>query len=668
MRHDRTRRQAGRRQRLRGVAVALAVQVARRGIAAIARADVVVRPRHGAIRRHRHLIGVLQGQRARGIADADLEGALRHHPVVRRGVPVGEGARVQGEADRLRLPDRQRDLLEALELPGRLARAGRESDVELRHVRSRSRAGILDRGRHRHIAIEGARPRRDREVTKAEIRIREAIAEGEERRQVIGVVVAIADIQTFGVRRLVVDAGILRRGVGRYLAAAGREGHGQLARGIHVAEQHRRDGVAVFLPRIPGLHDALHLAEPRHQDGRASVEHHDGVRVGLGDRLDQLVLLIRQAEAAAIRSLGFDVVGEDDRDAGLRRQLRRLRDQRGRAGILPAQVHLAEAAILIVVDLDGDGPSGGEAHGARLRVRRLIAPVVADLGAVDQQLAAVVAGEREGIAAGRGRRQRPSPSGRPLRRVHAAGGRIAVVVEVDGGVVARQDRRAVERHVVVILPAEPIAAARSRLQRRGGYDRQRTTGTHALGVLDVHAAAGTRGDALQGGDDGRRVHVRAAATGIHRRGRRVGPDHRDGANSARAKRQDARRVLQQHRPLLGGLGGELIVRRRGDVTARRAGSGVIEEAVGEHRAQDAMGHRVDSLDPHLAVLNCRLQRVPEIRLIGHLHIESRRRRLQRGVRRAPVRHHETRKGPLALEHVVQDIRLLAGIDVVDPIV
>src|SRR5206468_1659090 len=101
----------------------------------------------------------------------------------------------------------------------------------------------------------------------AERGVRETEAEREERLDVLRVVPAVADLEALRIRRVrdalrVVHAGeLLRRLRGQVLHRL-RERLRQLRRRVHVAEQERREGVAILLARIPGLENGLHPVEP----------------------------------------------------------------------------------------------------------------------------------------------------------------------------------------------------------------------------------------------------------------------------------------------------------------------------------------------------------------------------------------------------------------------
>ena len=120
----------------------------------------------------------------------------------------------------------------------------------------------------------------------------------------------------------------------------------QLARRSHVAEEHVGDGVAALLPRVPGHEHRRHVAEPRHRDRAAALEHDDGARVERRDVGDELILAAREVEADAVagadEALALVGGGEpDDDDRGVGRGDRRLVGGRQRR---PGHVRHRDAA------------------------------------------------------------------------------------------------------------------------------------------------------------------------------------------------------------------------------------------------------------------------------------------------------------------------------------
>src|ERR1700722_7115501 len=185
------------------------------------------------------------------VADVDREGAGRDNPAVGGVVEVRQVVAGQREADRGGLAGGQGDPGEALELAGRLKGSPRVAEVELGDLgaRDRSRVGHRrgDRGEGPALAVaaaagrawagegvgrggrdsRGARARS--QVREPERRVRKAVAEREQRRDVLGVVAPVADAEALGVLELACSAGELGRLAHRSRRFAGGEGDRQLA-------------------------------------------------------------------------------------------------------------------------------------------------------------------------------------------------------------------------------------------------------------------------------------------------------------------------------------------------------------------------------------------------------------------------------------------------------
>src|SRR4051812_26477807 len=144
-----------------------------------------------------------------------------------RAVPDGEGARRQVERHRRGLARLERDLAEALELPGRLARRRREADVDLAHLGAEASPGVGDR----EADARSVAARLGLEARVGEARVRQPEAEREQRLHARGVEPAVADPQALGVDGLAVLARVLLLRLERRVGDLLGEGLRQLARG-----------------------------------------------------------------------------------------------------------------------------------------------------------------------------------------------------------------------------------------------------------------------------------------------------------------------------------------------------------------------------------------------------------------------------------------------------
>ena len=144
--------------------------------------------------------------------------------------------------------------------------------------------------------------------------VAETVAEGEERRELLLVDVAIAHVETFVIidvpevygAVLTLDAWIATR-IGHTLTALLEDGsvngalversiprHGQVARRIDVTDENLSKRGACLRAKIPVLQDSRNTVDPWHGYGIArDVDHHE-TRIGLSQGLDELVLSVRK--------------------------------------------------------------------------------------------------------------------------------------------------------------------------------------------------------------------------------------------------------------------------------------------------------------------------------------------------------------------------------------
>ena len=137
--------------------------------------------------------------------------------------------------------------------------------------------------------------------------VAQAVAEREERLDLLRVVPAVADQQALVVVDLAVlarEVARLPRGVGGRIGEPLRERARQLARGAHVAEEQRGERVTGLRAAVPGLQHGRNAREPAaHLDRRPGDQDHDRARVRLGDPRDQRVLAREEREVATVDAL-----------------------------------------------------------------------------------------------------------------------------------------------------------------------------------------------------------------------------------------------------------------------------------------------------------------------------------------------------------------------------
>ena len=83
---------------------------------------------------------------------------------------------------------------------------------------------------------------------------------------------------------------------------------------IGFAEQDIGNRFAAALPRIPGFDHRRCLCKPWHGDRIGRLQHHDGLRIGRGDRGDQRVLPARQCHIGKVVAFDAPLIGENDDD------------------------------------------------------------------------------------------------------------------------------------------------------------------------------------------------------------------------------------------------------------------------------------------------------------------------------------------------------------------
>ena len=133
-----------------------------------------------------------------------------------------------------------------------------------------------------------------------------------------------------------------------------REGGGQAAAGIGLAQEHVDQPVGVLLPREPGLEHSVGTVRPGHPDRRAGVDDDDAAGVGLDDPGHQLVLAPGEVHGLAVVPLALPfLVSAHHQD-----------DRVGAARQVDGPLHTPGAGPGLVDDLDG-GPEPLAQRGQR---------------------------------------------------------------------------------------------------------------------------------------------------------------------------------------------------------------------------------------------------------------------------------------------------------------
>ena len=360
----------------------------------------------------------------RGGSHHDLVVAGLHQPVVGRHVPDREGASPQHHLRACRLPGLQVHLRESGELLGGAGERGLDgTHVDLHDLAAGSRPGVGDVHPHDQVgAVTG-----DLHLAALERRVAQPVAEGEARRDVVGVVEAVAHVERLAVLHLPRVPGEV--GVGGQLRDVEGDALGQPATGFGGSEQHIGQRGATGLPAEVGLDECGGPVGPRDVDG-PTVDQHDGSpRVGVEHDLGELVHPRRHPPLGAVPGLRLEPCrqphDQDDpiRGAGDRRSL----GHQGRGGVAGGRVvprgvgHLRPPG-----DLRGEGlEQGVDPGGVDLRAAR---PLVAG-----------VHRERpdHGDRALGGQRQEPVVGQQDSARGGGATGQLVMGLEVEHRLVGR---------------------------------------------------------------------------------------------------------------------------------------------------------------------------------------------------------------------------------------
>ena len=134
-------------------------------------------------------------------------------------------------------------------------------------------------------------------------------------------------------------------------------------------------------------------------------------------------------------------------------------------------------------------------------------------------------------------------------------------------------------------------------------------------------------------------------------------DDGDGLNGGCVERQDVAGVLQQNDAFVGDVLG--IVASAEGIDDLGDGR-VVDDAVREHAAQDAMNHVIEARHRDLIALDSLLQRIAEVAGAGLLLVEAGDGGVDGGVGAAPVGEDEALEVEIFFEDLIEEVVVLAG--------
>src|SRR5579863_828618 len=293
------------------------------------------RPRVALLRRHLEF-GVLSVGGAG--ADHDVEDAGLDDPfhalVINR-----ERVGLELEFDGGFLAGLEREAVEAAQRHNGLSDGGELLvDVEFSDLVALAAPGVgdvdADGGCVARLHLRG----RDAKVIEAKCGVAEAVAEGEERRAVDEGVAAVA-------RRLVIVI------VGK-LPDGAREGDGQFAAGINVAEEDVGRSGAAFPAEIPAFENGGNVGSNPVDGERAAVDEEDyGRRTGVEYGFDELALGTNKIQRRAVAEVlftpgfaggGFVAANDDDGDVGF------ARDRSSRANVILLRTRIDDLHVVLI--------------------------------------------------------------------------------------------------------------------------------------------------------------------------------------------------------------------------------------------------------------------------------------------------------------------------------
>ncbi|RML74959.1 hypothetical protein ALP82_05137 [Pseudomonas savastanoi pv. fraxini] len=244
----------------------------------------------------------VQADVLRRTTERQVEGVGINHPLIGFNVEVGQRAVIELNGHALAFARLEEHFLVAFEFLDRtLDFRVLLAHVQLSDFRTANLAGVGQIEGHLDRRIAHRNARRHFDVAVTERGVRQAVTERVERLDAFLLVTAITQHQVIlvihvGQSVLIVE---FREGsVSRVVFDVAFDTDRQLARRVDLAEQDLGQSLTTVLTRVEGMQRYRNLFDPvAHLQTRTAIHGHHGVRVDLGDVLDQLVLELRQIEA-----------------------------------------------------------------------------------------------------------------------------------------------------------------------------------------------------------------------------------------------------------------------------------------------------------------------------------------------------------------------------------
>ena len=296
----------------------------------------------------------------------------------------------------------------------------------------------------------------------------------------------------------------------------------------------------------------------------------------------------------------------------------------------------------------------------------MVAPVVDDQLAVEVEARAIVGEQPERVQAGPGRRELAGPAHGKFILGQAWGRRSELPVEIHSGIHTNELGYSRALLPDEIFAQQPLPGVPGRRCQHGRGDRLQSVRRHLAGrEVDPHLVAQGFAERIDQRNLACGRDMGAAAAAIHQPAPRT--DHRDPPQLAAVERQGVVVVLEQHEARTRGLAIE------GAVLEGVGGLGMLARVLVQFQCSDCAqlppNHLVEKGGLDLILVEGAANRGWRVvHGLWHFKVQSRAHGRRRTVGRAPVGHEQATESPVALERLLEQARVLAGVDAVHAVV